>query len=311
MPRVSVVVPVHNTEQYLRDCVASIQSQTLEDIEIILVENASTDGSLALCNQLAAGDSRIKVISLEIGDLPTARNEGVKVAEGEFVGFVDSDDTIAHDMFESLYSLAEENDLDLVSSNYFRRYDDKPDRYSYPEDGKVRLLSPKEFLKLNYNEKVPVNACMMLFRKSLFDKVQFPVNRYFEDRASTYKFIAASRKAAHVNKSYYCYYQRSSGICRSKPSWKKYRDWVLADSERLDYLGKSEYFTAEEKRAMASRPADTCIRKMRRLYNLSKTPEQMEETKALLESMNELIPSGCSLSLKARLIRFWLNTKRL
>ena len=121
MAKVSVIVPVHNTEQYLRACVASITAQTLKDIEIILVENASTDGSDELCHELAAADDRIKVLHVEMGDLSNARNEGVKAANGEFVAFVDSDDTIDASMYEDMYSLATNESVDIVFCDYVKK----------------------------------------------------------------------------------------------------------------------------------------------------------------------------------------------
>ena len=119
MPKVSVIVPVHNTASYLPSCVQSIAAQTLQDIEIILVENASTDNSLQVCRELALTDERISVLHIDEADLSTARNAGVKVAQGEYVGFVDSDDTILPEMYERMYALAKEHDLGLVDCNFY------------------------------------------------------------------------------------------------------------------------------------------------------------------------------------------------
>ena len=104
MPKVSIIVPVHNTEPYLEKCVKSLMIQTLEDIEIILVENASTDGSLALCYKLAEADERIKVLSLERGDVSAARNTGIQHL-WHLCSFFDSDDYVAPNMYEELYNL--------------------------------------------------------------------------------------------------------------------------------------------------------------------------------------------------------------
>ena len=101
-PSLSIVVPVYNTEKYLKQCVDSLTSQTLNEIEIILVDDGSTDGSGAICDEYAAKDSRIKVIHKENGGLGFARNSGLEMAQGEFVGFVDSDDWVDLDFFEKL-----------------------------------------------------------------------------------------------------------------------------------------------------------------------------------------------------------------
>ena len=135
MSKISVIVPVHNTEQYLEKCVRSLTSQTLKDIEIILVENASTDGSLSLCKALAAQDERISYVHSDVGDLAAARNLGLTIAASEYVAFVDSDDTVQPDMYETLYTLATENNLDIIYSNYIKVYENRAPRSLYEENG--------------------------------------------------------------------------------------------------------------------------------------------------------------------------------
>ena len=141
MPKVSIIVPVHNTERYLQACIDSLTAQTLTDIEIVLVENCSTDNSLALCHKLAEGDPRIKVLSIDKADLSTARNEGVKVATGDYIGFVDSDDTVLPEMCEELYALATKYDLGLVCFMLHKVYDNRADKYPYANDGAVKVLT--------------------------------------------------------------------------------------------------------------------------------------------------------------------------
>ena len=108
-PLISVIVPVYNVRHYLRDCIASIVGQTYRNLEIILVDDGSTDESSAMCDEAALCDGRIKVIHKENGGLSSARNAGLDIATGEFVAFVDSDDTIAPEAIEVLYRAANEN----------------------------------------------------------------------------------------------------------------------------------------------------------------------------------------------------------
>jgi glycosyltransferase involved in cell wall biosynthesis len=219
MSKVSIIVPVHNTEKYLENTVRSLLAQTLKDIEIILVENASTDGSLALCHELAKTDDRIKVMHLEKGDLSYARNNGLTLATSEYVAFVDSDDTVKPEMYETLLGIAQEHNLDLVYSNIMKVYDNRPPKYIYTEDEKVLVMTPKEMLIKNFTHKINVNACTMIARKHLFDNLKFPEDMYFEDRAFTFRLINATSKVGYINKAFYHYYQRSGSIVHLK-NWK-------------------------------------------------------------------------------------------
>ena len=117
-PKVSIVVPVYNTEKYLRQCIESILAQTLSEIEIIIVDDGSKAECAALCDELAGTDSRIKVIHKVNGGLGFARNSGMEIASGEYVGFVDSDDYIQPGMYEALHKAAVKYNADLVMTGF-------------------------------------------------------------------------------------------------------------------------------------------------------------------------------------------------
>ena len=118
--RVSVIVPVYNREKYLHQCVDSIVAQTLKEIEIILVDDGSTDDSPAICDEYAAKDSRVKVIHKQNAGMGVAYNTGMAEAKGEYIGFVESDDWIEPEMYEELYNKAVEQDVDVVKSLFTR-----------------------------------------------------------------------------------------------------------------------------------------------------------------------------------------------
>lgn len=120
MPVVSVIVPVYNVEKYLERCVKSILNQTLTDIEIILVDDGSPDECGAICDRLKEQDNRIQVIHKSNGGLSSARNAGLKIATGEYVGFVDSDDDVELDMYEKMYTIAKRENVDFVMADYIR-----------------------------------------------------------------------------------------------------------------------------------------------------------------------------------------------
>ncbi|EAJ6226790.1 glycosyltransferase, partial [Campylobacter coli] len=117
--KVSIIVPVYNVEKYLRQCLDSIIDQTLEEIEIILIDDGSTDGSGSICDEYAAMDNRIVLIHKENAGLGAAYNTGLEIAKGEYIGFVESDDWVELNMFEELYNKAREFDVDVVKSNFF------------------------------------------------------------------------------------------------------------------------------------------------------------------------------------------------
>ena len=122
-PKVSIIVPVYNTEIYLKQCIDTLTAQTLEEIEIIIVDDGSKEECANLCDELSKSDSRIKVLHKSNEGQGIARNFGVKAATGEYIAFVDSDDYVDTAMYETLYSVAEKNDADIVSCNYMLAYD--------------------------------------------------------------------------------------------------------------------------------------------------------------------------------------------
>ena len=114
MAKVSIIIPVYNVESYLRRCLDSVVNQTLKDIEIILVNDGSTDGSLAICEEYAKNDDRIKIITRKNGGLSAARNTGLDNATSEYIGFIDSDDWVDTNFFENLYNTAIEKNCDVA-----------------------------------------------------------------------------------------------------------------------------------------------------------------------------------------------------
>lgn len=309
MPKVSIIIPVHNTAEYLEKCVASVTAQTLTDTEIILVENASTDNSLELCHQIALTDKRIKVLHIDEADLSTARNAGVEMASGEYVGFVDSDDTIHPEMYEHMYSLAKEHNLGLVDCNFYCTYDTKPNKYPYPQDGKVIILSAKEAATLNLREKISRVVCTMLYKRSLFETLKFPTHMYYEDRASTFLFMAAAQRVGIINKAYYAYYQRTGSINRSK-NFRKYRDYALADCRRLQFVNESDFYTTRKERANAAyKSGNALIRTLGHMVTCAKTKEEKAEIARLSHNV-ALIPQGTAIALKQYAILLYIKIWR-
>lgn len=301
MPKVSVIIPVHNMYDYMDKCVESVRQQTLTDIEIILVENASTDNSFEKCKEYMAKDPRIKAIHLDVGDLSYARNQGLKHATADYVAFLDSDDYVSLDMYEHHYNFAIEHDLDIVYSNHVKVYDDRAPLYTYKESGEYKVMTPKEMLILNFTHKIPVHSCTMILKRKFFDTMHFPEFSYYEDRRLTYKLINESRKVGYIDKAYYHYYQRSGSIVHT-PSWKNYYDFAFAEKRRLEFINGSGLFTSDEKKRLSKVVAETFLSKLRRANMKAKTHDQKVKSRKLISAM-ALIPEGCKLKVKSRLYR--------
>ena len=181
-PMISVVIPVYNIEKYLERCVTSVQEQTYTNLEIVLVDDGSTDESGLICDKLAAKDSRIRVFHKENGGSSSARNLGIAKAGGEYIGFVDSDDYISRDMYELLYQAMQQYDAPIAQIG----------RDEVDEQGRALpniCEPPKEetfyesevFLKELLMHRGDCSFCTKLFRKELLEKRQFPIGELNED----------------------------------------------------------------------------------------------------------------------------------
>ena len=307
MPNVSIIVPVHNTQEYLPICMESILGQTMSDIEVILVENASTDNSLEICHKYASSDPRVKVVHSDVGDLSSARNIGLEFATSEYVAFVDSDDTVELNMYEILYGFARSNDLDLVYSNHVQIFDDRPPKYTFKETGDALVLTPKRLLMKQFMHKVPVNACTMLVRRHLFDNLKFPEFTYYEDRSFTYILVNSCRKVGYIDKSFYNYYQRSGSIVHTR-TWKHYYDFAHAEKSRLEFIRRSDMFSEAEKKRISKYVAELFLSKLRSSNKMARSKHEKELSRKMVKSIS-IIPKGCKLKLKSRMYKLYIRAR--
>lgn len=180
--KVSVVVPVYNAEAYLEECIDSILGQTLTDIEVIAVDDGSTDGSAAILKKYAERDKRLKVVMQENAGVSTARNNGIREAKGEYVSFIDSDDWIDADFLEKLYNAAKENNADIAAASVMLFGGGKRTRrlLEYKRNQVLNTLREKyvcfRVFKYNY-------TCNKIYRRDALveSSIIFEPERYFED----------------------------------------------------------------------------------------------------------------------------------
>lgn len=203
---VSVIVPVYNAEKFLGECISSVTAQTCRDIEIILVDDGSADRSRTICDRAAEGDRRIRVIHQDNRGPSAARNAGIDAARGEWLMFVDADDTITPDAVETLLKTAVETDCDIATASIFRGTDPKSIRRQAKE-ATVVVTSDTAIRKLLYQDGFDSCPVAKLFRRELFDTLRFPVGRNFEDLWLVPRLYALPDKIAVTPATVYFYRQ--------------------------------------------------------------------------------------------------------
>ena len=205
MIKVSIIVPVYNTEKYLKKCLDSLVNQTLEDIEILIVNDGSTDNSQKIINEYKEKYSqKIKFFEKQNGGLSDARNYAIPYVSGEYIGFVDSDDYIEFNMFEKMYNLANLENLDLVECNFIWEY---PNRIK--KDFGINCSNIQDFFIYSR-----VMACNKLIKSSILknNNITFPKGLRYEDIEFYYKLIPFIKKSGLVENTYYHYMQRENSI---------------------------------------------------------------------------------------------------
>lgn len=207
---VSVIVPIYNVEFYLNKCVDSILNQSYKNIEVVLVDDESPDSCGKMCDDYAAMDGRIKVVHKKNGGLSDARNAGMKVATGDLITFVDSDDYISEDFVKILFEAMSENNADIAIANMKRtsRRDDK----NTVTDWKVANYKSEDALVcMLYGTPFGTSACGKLFKRKLFEDIDFPYGKFSEDLFTIYKTILKSRSITYIGFDGYFYYYRDEG----------------------------------------------------------------------------------------------------
>lgn len=258
--KVSIIVPVYNVEKYLQSCMDSLVNQTLEDIEIICVNDGSTDNSLEILESYAKKDSRIKVFTIENSGNSIARNYGIKIAKGKYVGFVDSDDYINETMFEKLYNSCEQNDLDLAICK-ISLFDDKTgevnNNLSYYNLSIFKGFDKEVFSAddtTSFTCNIVVNAYNKLYRRSLLEdnSIEFPPHLIFEDEVFFIKTYLHAKRISVVNEFLYYYRLNREGSITYLEKENDYVDMVyIYQKEREIFKEVNKY--SEYKILLANR----------------------------------------------------------
>ena len=228
---VSVIIPVYNVAQYLPECIESVIAQTYKDIEIILVDDGSTDNSGIICDEYAKKDNRIKVVHKPNGGLSSARNAGIDICSGEYITFIDSDDYIADDMIEQLYIALYKTESDISVCNFQSKLPLDEDN-----DFKVKTYSSMQALKeILLERKFCTSAWAKLYKTKLFSTVRYPEGLIYEDYATTYKLFDIASGIAHINTAKYYYRYNPESI--TKANFKNNQlDYFTVSDKLISFL---------------------------------------------------------------------------
>lgn len=244
--KISVIIPVYNVGQYISKCIKSIIKQTYNNLEIIIIDDGSTDESGTICDYFAAQDDRIIIIHQKNQGLSIARNNGIEVASGDYIGFVDGDDWIEPNMYLTLYNTSIKHNADIVTCNF--HYVDESGDLIVSNEGKyiadvnssicdMVLENDEKFVYFfNYNTYFDI-VWNKLYRKELFDDIRFPKHKIYEDVYTTHQLIDKANKVVVLHQYCYNYLCRKDSITKAIFSIDQL-DSINACIDRYNYIVK-------------------------------------------------------------------------
>lgn len=241
---ISVIVPVYQVEEYLDQCVKSIINQSFNELEIILVDDGSTDNCPAMCDEWAEKDKRIKVIHKPNGGLSDARNAGLEIATGEYISFIDSDDWILSDMYEKMLFTIQKENADICACNIRACY---PSHESVWGCKEYTVGNAEQILDMLYSDtKYPVSAWNKLYKRGCWKELRFPVGKICEDAFTTYQLVHNAERIVQIPEAFYCYRIRPESIMTSAFSIKRMDE---EEAWRANYQFVKTYYPALYKKA--------------------------------------------------------------
>ena len=235
--KISVIVPVYNVEKYINRCVDSIINQTYKNLEIILVDDGSPDNCGKICDEYAKKDGRIKVVHKENGGVSSARNIGLDIATGDYIGFIDSDDYIELDMFECLVNSIIKYNLDICECNFII---EEKNNISYVKCKYENILENRDIIKNYLSDNIRPETCNKLYKKEFFDDIRFDTTMILgEDAFINYQIMKRAMKIYNINQYKYHYVKREGSATS-----------YFINKKSLLYIDKIETMIENEKNDM-------------------------------------------------------------
>ncbi|KIL49366.1 glycosyltransferase family 2 protein [Jeotgalibacillus soli] len=299
MPKISIIVPVYNVEHYLPRCIDSLLHQSIQDIEVILVNDGSTDTCKEICDIFAQKDSRIVVIHKKNGGLSDARNTGLTIAKGEYVGFVDSDDWVDLSMYEVLYNLCIQLNSDI--STCLIKNVGKNKKQKNRASNKIEIYDSQKAIHSLYKGTLSgFSACNKIYKKKLFKNIEFPKGRVYEDAAVMYRLFNLANKIVFINAPLYMYEHRENSITRSNFSEKRF-DIVPNYYETYSFMKKNYPDMCERLNAIYFSSLRNMIVDIVCEKNIVKNSNHILRVSKLIRNSNKVILRNNSLSVRHKL----------
>lgn len=307
-PVISIIIPAFNTAKYLDKCVGSVCGQTFRDIEIIIINDGSTDDTPVICNKWAEKDERIKVFHTPNNGVAEARNIGLKNAQGQFIGFVDADDWIEADMFEVLYNSIQKHHSDIsICGAYVQTMSGNTHRISLHAK-QEKIWGQKEALKrLLMDHSIKNYLWDKLYRKELFCGITFPTGQLFEDQSVLYKLFEKASLVSHTGKSLYHYIQHEGSVLGTYNP-KTEMDYYHSQLAFYHYIINKKDFSPSEKKILASFPIKNIIITLYKLQKSSYADDYKAEQYILLSTLKEIYRKNYNPAYY-RVYRFLLSSK--
>lgn len=237
MKKISVVIPVYNVEKYLSECLDSVVNQTYKNLQIILVDDGSTDFSGKICDVYAEKDNRITVVNQKNAGAGAAKNTGLELIDGDYFSIIDSDDYIELDMYEKMVNSLEKYNADIVQCLFRNVYvNDSFDRKYKIKGNYPKVLTSKSFLKeYLYDWKYAIFA-NKVFKSSLLKEIRFPVGRKIDDEFFTYKLVCNAKKVVNIDNILYNYRMRKTSVMNENDTDRLIYDRIDCFIERYNYV---------------------------------------------------------------------------
>lgn len=227
----SIIVPVFNVEDYLENCIESILHSTYKEIELILVDDGSTDASGRICDKYAKKNKNIVVVHQKNEGQAVARNKGIKIAKGDYIGFVDSDDYIEENMYEKMVNAIEGFSADIAICRHYDDFGGK--KVPRLTDSDIKIYTGTEAAKLALEDKM-INSYVWdkIFKRNLFHEIYFTAGRYFEDTMLIPQILIKAEKVACIPEPLYYYRYRLNGTMNTL-NQKRFIDKIYAVEDNI------------------------------------------------------------------------------